>query len=149
MDASFGIVATKADDGRLRLDSVSANVSEGASITWSVYQAAPGALGFGSWNGPLAPRWPTVPVAGYDKVSTGDLDVDGSTWVVGTVHADAPGVYRVSDVSIDYHSGWHSRTVSSQTTVCVLAYPSGSTYEGLVAAADPLIAQYNDCEAQR
>jgi len=144
-DASFGIIAEKDDGGRVWLDSVSANLSAGATITWSVYQAAPGALGFGTWHGPLQPRWPTVPLAGYDRVSHGDTQVNGGTWIVGTVHADSPGVYRVSGVSIRYHSGWRSRSASTQTWACVIVYPDGSSATDFLASADPLVAEYNDC----
>jgi hypothetical protein len=144
-DASFGIIAQTDDGGRVRLDSVSANVSAGATITWSVYQAAPGALGFGAWHGPLLPRWPTVPVAGYDRVSTGDTNVKGGTWIVGTVDATSPGVYRVTDVSVHYHSGWRGLSASTRTTACVLVYPAGSSVTAFLASADPLVAEYNDC----
>jgi hypothetical protein len=147
-DTSFGIVARTDDGGRVRLDSVSATVSAGATITWSVYQAAPGDESFLAWLGPLAPKWPTVPVAGYERVSTGNGMVNGGTWIVGTLHAEKPGVYRVQDVVINYHSGWRSRTANGQMIACVLVYPVGSTFESLAGAGDPLVDQYNRCSDQ-
>jgi hypothetical protein len=144
-DASFGVIAQTDDGGRVRLDSVGAKVSAGATITWSVYQAAPGALGFGTWHGPLEPTWRTVRVAGYDHVTHGDTHVNGGTWIVGTVHADSPGVYRVSDVSVRYHSGWRGLSTSTHTTACVLVYPAGSSVTAFLASADPLVTEYNDC----
>jgi hypothetical protein len=144
-DASFGVIAQTDDGGRVRLDSVGAKVSAGATITWSVYQSAPSALGFGTWHGPLEPTWPTVRVAGYDHVSHGDRLVNGGTWIVGTVHADSPGVYRVTDVSVRYHSGWRGLSASTQTTACVLVYPAGSSVTAFLASADPLVAEYDDC----
>jgi hypothetical protein len=145
-DASFGIIATKDGAGSLRLESVSADVSAGATVTWSVYQPRKGYGGFGARTGPLAPRWPTVPVAGYSHVSTGASEVSGVTWIIGTVHADIPGVYRVSNVRITYHSGWHNRTVAAPgSTTCVLVYPSSAGLKAFLASTDPLVAQYNDC----
>lgn len=147
-DASFGIILTKDDGGQVSLDSVSATVSAGATVTWSIYQAPPGGEGFGTWYGALAPRWSTVSVSGYDRVSKGSGSPDdGSTWIVGTVHANAPGVYRVADVSVTYSAGWRTRTASAHTTACVLVYPAAATFDSLVAASDPLVAQYRDCLA--
>jgi hypothetical protein len=144
VDASIGIMAFADSSGDVRLDSVSATLSAGATVTWSIYQGSP-TQGFGTWQGPLAPRWPTLPVAGFHDVSVGDPSVEGSTWIVGTISAATPGVYRLSDVEITYHSGWRTRTVSAHTYACVLVYPPSTTYEHLVAAADPTITPYDEC----
>jgi hypothetical protein len=145
VDASFGILAFTDSPGDVRLDSVSAKLSPGATVTWSIYQALGAGNGFGTWQGPLAPRWPTSPLAGFHDVTAGDPSVEGSTWIIGTVSATTPGVYRLSDVEITYHSGWRTRTTSAHTSACVLAYPASTSYQDLVAVADPLVANYEEC----
>lgn len=146
-DLSIGLQATKDDGGPVVLDSVSATVSSGAQVTWSVYQAAPGAQGLGSVAGPLTPRWPTVALDGYHRVATSDIAREGSTWIVGTLHTDAPGVYRLLNITIRYHSGRrHRTTTASGTSLCALSFPASFDWESFQRTNDPLLAMFDQCQ---
>ncbi len=155
---SFGIDLTTASGPSVVLDHVSAKSSRGSEISWSVYRTPPGGMGFGSVHGPLAPQWPTRPVDGYRIVQPRNEPERGATWLVGTLVVHRPGVYRVDDITISYHSGRRKRTTVGNAWSCVLVYADGQKQAILEAidafepdvtnpeTVDPLVAQYETCQ---
>ncbi len=154
---SFGTDLTTVSGPSVVVDRVSASSPDGVHVAWSIYKNAPGALGFGSVHGPLGPQWPTTPVPGY-RVSQADGHPDrGATWLVTTLTATHPGVYRVSDITIKYHSAQRARQSAAHTSVCVLVAPPAEeqrltqqeeSFEPHVtdlSAVDPLVAQFETC----
>ena len=139
-DASFGFPLS-ADGGGAELRSVSSRVTPPATVEWSVYQQAAGRPGFGSWHGPLDPTWPVEPVDGA-RVSQNDAL---ATWLVATVRSSTPGVYRVSDIAVEYQSGWRPRNENSAFVGCVLVAPAGRSTDDLRASSDPLWKDYETC----
>lgn len=138
-DASFGFqLSADGDDAQLR--SVSARVTPTATVEWSVYQATEGA-GFGTWHGPLAPTWRVVPVDGAHV----SQDAERSTWIIATVRSSKPGVYRISNITVRYQSGWRTRTERSGFTSCVLVAPANRSVDELLATDDPLWREYQAC----
>ncbi len=140
-DASFGFQVS-ADGSDARLQSVSARVAPAATVEWSVYQSIE-STGFGTWRGPLAPTWPVEGLKGA-RVSEDDVR---ATWVVATVQSTTPGVYRVSDITIEYRSGWRSRSEESGFVGCVLVAPGDWSVDELRTSNDPLWQEYEACWA--
>jgi hypothetical protein len=155
---SFGIDLATASGPSVVLDHVSAKSSAGSEISWSIYRTPPGGLGFGSVTGPLAPQWPTRPVDEYRVAQPRNEPERGATWLVATVVAPRPGVYRVDGITISYHSGRRNRTTSANAWACVLVYADGQrqailhaidTFEPDVTnpeSGDPLVAEYERCQ---
>ena len=154
---SFGIDLTTALGPSVVLDRVSASNPGRVQVSWSIYQNAPHALGFGSVRGPLGAEWPTNPVHGY-RVSQPDGHPErGATWLVASVIAPQPGVYRLSGIAIKYRSAHRNRRSDSHSWLCVLvAAPADEarlarqvdTFEPHVTdigRVDPLVAQLETC----
>ncbi len=138
-EASFGF-ALSADGSDAQLRSVNARVTPDATVEWSVYQGT-GGTGFGTWHGPLAPTWPVVPVDGA-RVSE---DETRATWVIATVRSTTPGVYRVSNITATYQSGWRTRDEDSGFVGCLLVAPADRSTDELRASDDPLWQEYEAC----
>jgi hypothetical protein len=154
---SFGTELTTVSGRSVVLDGVSASSPGDAHVAWSIYQNPPGALGFGSVHGPLGSEWPTMPVHGY-RVSQPDAHPErGATWLVTTVTAAHPGVYRVFDISVKYHSARRARQSAAHTSICVLVAPPADEkrltqqeenfkpHVTDLSTVDPLVAQFETC----
>jgi hypothetical protein len=152
---SFGTDLTTVSGPNVVLDGVTASSPAEAHVTWSIYRNAAGALGFGSVHGSLEPGWPTVPVKAY-RVSQPDGHPErGATWLVTTVTASHPGVYRVSDITIKYHSTRGAHQSAAHTSICVLVAPPALAERLTEPEAhfkpqdlntvDPLVAQFERC----
>ena len=155
---SVGTDLTTVTGPSVVLDSVSASNPDGAHLTWSVYRNRPGGLGFGAVRGPLGPEWPTMPVKRYRVSQRDGHPEQGATWLVTTVTASHPGVYRVSDITIKYHSARRARQSDAHTSICVLV-PRPADEKRLTRqmetftphvtdldTIDPLVAQFETCE---
>lgn len=155
---SFGIYLTTTGGGSVTLDHASANALPGATVTWAVYRAEPGAIGFGAWRGPLEPEWNISPVNGYRVDQPAHHPERGGTWLIASIKANQPGVYHLTDVTITYQSGPRTRRVNSNADACVLAYAPGDeqritqerrSREDLGtddSAAHPLLLELERCE---
>ena len=154
---SFGTDLTTLSGPSVVLDGVSASSPGDAHVAWSIYHNPPGALGFGSVHGPLGSEWPTMPVHGY-RVSQPDAHPErGATWLVTTVTASHSGVYRVSDITIKYHSARRARQRAAHTSICVLVVPPAdeerltqqeenfNPHVTDLSTVDPLVAQFETC----
>ena len=154
---SVGIELTTVSGPSVVLDGVSAANPDGARVEWSIYRNAPGALGFGSVSGRLAPDWPTAPAHGYRVSQPTRHPERGATWLVATMTGSRPGVYRLSNITITYHSARRTRRTSAGTSVCVLV-ASAADQERLtrqeenfephstdLSTVDPLVAQFETC----
>ena len=119
---------------------VTADVPEGAKVTWSVYQGKNG-HGFGTAKGALEPTWPVESVSGH-AISA---DVDDTTFLIATITATRPGMYRLSGITVEYQSGWRHRTVDSGYSACFLVTSPGQTYQELEAADTPDWQRYSAC----
>jgi hypothetical protein len=154
---SFGVDLTTSGGPSVVLDRAWATPPAGAKLDFSIYRAPPGGLGFGTWQGPLAPQWKTHPVHGYRVAQASGHPERGGTWLVATLTAIPPGVYALDDITIRYHSGSRTRTTKAVATMCLLTYPNGQrtrvsqqidSFERditSVADVDPLVAQYETC----
>jgi hypothetical protein len=136
---SVGVIVHANSDGA-KLRWVTADAQVGANVTWSVYQGKNG-HGFGTAKGPLEPTWPVESVPGH-AVSA---DIDDTTFLIATITAARPGVYRLSGITVEYRSGWRHRTVHSGYTACFLVTSPGQTYQELEAADAPDWQRYRAC----
>jgi hypothetical protein len=139
------------------LDRASTATVDGVRVSWSIYRNGPHELGFGSVSGPLSPGWPTTPVHGYRVAQPAGHPERGATWLVESVTASRPGLYRLGDVSISYRSGARIRRTSVSTSFCLLVVrksqhrrtlravdafdSSGATADGSAS----LVARYVSC----
>jgi hypothetical protein len=155
---SFGVQLETKSGPSVRLAAVSASYSTGLQVSWSIYRNRPGEMGFGSWQGPLRPRWPTVVVHGYRVAQAARHAERGGTWLVGSVRATRPGVYHVSRITIRYRSGVRTRRVTAAgTDMCLLAVRPADlariarqvdAFEPHITTSeviDPLVARYEEC----
>lgn len=130
----------------------------GLRVSWSVFRNGPHQPGFGSWVGPLAPTYPTVPVHGFVVAQPANHPERGATWLVMTVLASRPGVYHLDRIDIRYHSGGRARHASGNADLCLLAYPASDKTRLLAqvtafqprvtpaSALDPLVAKFEACQ---
>jgi hypothetical protein len=154
---SVGIDLTTFSGPSVVLDGVSATNPDGAQVSWSIYRSAPGGIGFGDVRGRLGSQWPTAPVHGYRVVQPRGHPERGATWLVATVVAPHPGVIRLSDITIKYHSGRRVHRSAAHTSMCVLVAPPAdekrltqqlNKFEPHVTdltTVDPLVAQFETC----
>jgi hypothetical protein len=154
---SVGIDLTTASGPDVVLDSVAASKPDGVQVSWSIYRNGPGAPGFGSARGPLGPEWPTTATRGYHVSQADGHPERGATWLVTSVLAPQPGVYRISDITIKYHSAQRPRRSASHTWICLLvAAPADEArlmqqvekfepHTTVLSAVDPLVAQLETC----
>ena len=154
---SVGVDLTTVSGPSVVLDGVSATNPDGARVEWSIYRNAPGTSGFGAVHGHLEPDWPTTPVHGYRVAQPTGHPERGATWLVATVTGSRPGVYRLSNIRISYHSARRIRHVAAGTSVCVLVAPPAdqqrltlqeenfTPHSTDLAAVDPLVAQFETC----
>jgi hypothetical protein len=154
---SVGVQLDTSSGESVTLDRVSAAQPNGAQVAWSVYKAAPGGAFFGPKRGALSPKLGTVPVHGYHVAQAPGHPELGGTWIVASMRAAHPGVYRLDHIKVTYHSGLHSRHATSDTYLCLLVYPPARqalilqqafVYEpGFDApdTVDPLVLQYVSC----
>jgi hypothetical protein len=154
---SVGVDLTTVSGPSVVLDDVSSANPDGARVRYSIYRNAPGALGFGAVHGRLGPDFPTTPLHG-DRVSQpAEQPERGATWLVVTMTGSHPGVYRLSNITIKYHSGRRTRRSSAGTSVCVLVAPPADQKRLLrqvenftpdltdLNSVDPLVAQFETC----
>ncbi len=153
----MGIDLTTSSGPSVVLDSVTSSTSDGVQVSWSIYRNTPGALGFGAVTGPLGPEWPTRPVHGARISQPSGRPERGATWLVASVIATRPGVYRISNIAIEYDSAHRPRRSASDTWMCLLvAAPADETRLGLqvdrfephvtdLSTVDPLVARLESC----
>jgi hypothetical protein len=155
---SVGIQLVTTSGSSVVLDSVSASNPNGAQVTWSIYRNDAGHDGFGSVLGPLGPEWPTSAVHGYRVSRPFGHPERGATWLVASVRASRPGVYRVSNIKIKYRSGVRVRRSDTHAFVCVLVAPPGQearlraqmhSFTGLNSSSvDDLVTELEKCANQ-
>jgi hypothetical protein len=157
---SYGIDLTTVSGPSLVLQRASASYPAGLRVRWSIYRNGPRELGFGSWHGPLEPKWPTSPVAGYRLAQAVGHPERGATWLVASITASRPGLYHVSHITITYRSGRRVRHANASADICVLVAPRDrqqllwrqvqafQPYTTNVGSLDPLVALYEQtCNA--
>jgi hypothetical protein len=155
-ELSVGIDLTTTSGSSVVLDGVSGSNPQGAHVSWSIYRNGPGEDGFGSVNGPLGAQWPTVPVHGFRVAQSDGHPERGATWLVASLQASQPGVYRLSNIKIKYRSGLRVRRSDAFAVVCVLVAPAGQVaglraqmdnFTGLGSASvDGRVRQLEKCE---
>jgi hypothetical protein len=64
----------------------------------------------------------------------------GATWLVATFRASRPGVYRIREIRVSYHSGYRALSAASHQDICLLIYPAGEKAMVLSELSEPVSA---------
>jgi hypothetical protein len=96
-------------------------------------------------------------VHGYRVAQPSGHPERGAVWLVTSVTAPTPGVYRVANIEIHYRSGARHRTVAGDSEACVLVAPPADVQRLTrelnafrphmtdLGSVSRLVAQYETC----